>query len=44
MIDPNPNNSYKTKKKFTGSFTEVNPRIGMDLHRSYLLASDRDPV
>ena len=25
MIDPNPNNSYKTKKKFTGSYTEVNP-------------------
>ena len=22
---PNPNNSYKTKKKFTGSYTEVNP-------------------
>ena len=24
---PNPNNSYKTKKKFTGSYTEVNPKI-----------------
>ena len=24
---PNPNNSYKTKKKFTGSYTEVNPEI-----------------
>ena len=23
---PNPNNSYKTKKKFTGSYTEVNPK------------------
>ena len=26
-IDPNPNNSYKTKKKFTGSYTEGNPVI-----------------
>ena len=25
IIDPNPNNSYKTKKNFTGSYTEVNP-------------------
>ena len=25
IIDPNPNNSYKTKKKFAGSYTEVNP-------------------
>ena len=25
MINPNPNNSYKTKKKFTGSYTKVNP-------------------
>ena len=25
MIDPNPNNSYKTKKNFTGFYTEVNP-------------------
>ena len=25
IIDPNSNNSYKTKKKFTGSYTEVNP-------------------
>ena len=25
MIYPNPNNSYKTKKNFTGSYTEVNP-------------------
>ena len=24
IIDPNPNNSYKTKKNFTGSYTEVN--------------------
>ena len=24
--NPNPNNSYKTKKKFTGSYTEVNPQ------------------
>ena len=24
-MDPNPNNSYKTKKNFTGSYTEVNP-------------------
>ena len=23
-MDPNPNNNYKTKKKFTGSYTEVN--------------------
>ena len=27
IIDPNPNNSYKTKKKFTGSYTEVNPEF-----------------
>ena len=27
MIDPNPNNSCKTKKKFTGSYTEVNSKI-----------------
>ena len=26
---PNPNNSYKTKKKFTGSYTKVNPVLGM---------------
>ena len=26
IIDPNPNNSYKTKKKFTCSYTEVNPK------------------
>ena len=25
MIEPNLNNSYKTKKNFTGSYTEVNP-------------------
>ena len=25
VIDHNPNNSYKTTKKFTGSYTEVNP-------------------
>ena len=25
-MDPNPNNSYKTKKKFTGAYTEVNPK------------------
>ena len=25
IIDPNPNNSYKTKKNFTGFYTEVNP-------------------
>ena len=25
MIDPNPNNSYKTKKNFIGFYTEVNP-------------------
>ena len=25
ITDPNPYNSYKTKKKFTGSYTEVNP-------------------
>ena len=24
---PNPNNSYKTKKKFTGSYTEGNPNL-----------------
>ena len=24
IIDPNPNNSYKTKKMFTGSYAEVN--------------------
>ena len=29
IIDPNPNSSYKTKKKFTGlrSYTEVNPKF-----------------
>ena len=27
IIDPNPNDSYKTKKKFTGSYTEVNPEF-----------------
>jgi len=27
-IDPNPNNSYKAKKKFTGSYTEKNPQTG----------------
>ena len=26
-MDPNPNNSYKTKKNFTGSYTEVNLNI-----------------
>jgi len=25
ITDPNPNNSYKTKKNFTGSYSEVNP-------------------
>ena len=25
IIDPNPNSSYKTKKNFTGFYTEVNP-------------------
>ena len=25
IIDSNPNNSYKTKKNFTGFYTEVNP-------------------
>ena len=25
MIDPTPNNSYKTKKNFTGFYTEVTP-------------------
>ena len=25
IIDPNPNNSYKTKKNFTGFYTELNP-------------------
>ena len=24
---PNPNNSYKTKKKFTGFYTKVNPKL-----------------
>lgn len=28
IIDRNPNNSYKTKKNFTGSYTEVNPYKG----------------
>ena len=27
IIDPNPNNSYKTKEKFTGSYTEENLKI-----------------
>ena len=31
IIDPNPNNSYKAKKKFTGSYTAVNPRRGRRL-------------
>ena len=30
ILDPNPNNSYKTKKKFTGSYTEVNPKYAVD--------------
>ena len=25
IIDPNPNNNYKTKKNFKGSYSEVNP-------------------
>ena len=25
IIDPNANNSYKTKKNFTGFYTEVSP-------------------
>lgn len=25
MIDPSPNNNYKTKKNFRGSYTEANP-------------------
>ena len=28
IIDPNPNNSSKTKKNFTGSYAEVNPKTG----------------
>ena len=27
IIDPKPNNSYKTTKNFTGSYTEVNPNL-----------------
>ena len=27
IVDTNRNNSYKTKKKFTGSCTEVNPKF-----------------
>ena len=26
IIDPNPNNSFERKKKFTGSNAEVNPK------------------
>ena len=26
MTEPNPNNSCKTKKNFTGFYTEVNPK------------------
>ena len=29
---PNPNNSYKTNKNFTGSYTEVNPKDAEDCH------------
>ena len=32
IIDPNPNNSYKTKKKFIGSYTEVDPDSTLTLH------------
>ena len=35
IIDPNPNNSYKTKKKFAGSYTEVNPLGDQDNHSSF---------
>ena len=28
MIDPYPKNSYKTKKNFTGFYTQVNPEQG----------------
>ena len=35
IIDPNPNNSYKTKKKFTGSYTEVNPKLLLNLFILY---------
>lgn len=28
IIDPNPNNSYRTKKNFTAFYAEVNPSKG----------------
>jgi len=31
IIDPYPNNSYKTKKNFTGFYTQVSPQYGMYL-------------
>ena len=30
IIDPNPNNSYITKKKFTDSYTELSPKIASE--------------
>ena len=36
--NPNPNNSYKTKKKFTGSYTEVNPKNLLKTKMSFRLS------
>ena len=41
IIDPNPNNNSKTKKNYTGFYTEVNPNSSQLItdHTQHIIAS-----